>query len=175
MWYIIYMKQDKHNQNKAERFVIAVVVLAIIGAVSLAVWAMNSRTDKPAGNETTQEDDSQEEEEPDFSVLTSINSQGVLDLLANKKSGFIYAGRPTCPHCQVFAPILTEVVAEKNWTVYYFNTDATQGETGRGDALDALEISVVPSFVYVKNGKVAARLQDTASRDALIEFISSNQ
>jgi predicted bacteriocin transport accessory protein len=165
------MKKDKQNQMKAERLVLGFVVLLIIGAISIAVWAINSRNNTPPANNDTGQN---QNDGPDFSALASIDSQGVLDFLSSGKSGFLYAGRPTCPHCQVFAPILIEVAKEKDLEVFYFNTDVARGEEARNDALDALGVDGVPNFMYVQGGRVVARLADTASRDALLEFIKNN-
>ena len=167
----------KHDQNKAEKLVLGFVVLLIIGSTAIAVWAINSRADKPAENQTTQESGQNDtSSEPDFSVLTSINSQGVLDFLTEEKSGFLYVGRPSCPVCQVFAPILTEVVKENNLTVFYFNTDETRSESAWNDALDAVDVPGVPTFMYIRDGQIVARFNNNGieSEDAILEFIRSN-
>jgi thiol-disulfide isomerase/thioredoxin len=37
--------------------------------------------------------------------------------------GFIYFGRPTCPSCELFLPLLTDIANTERVSVAYFNTD----------------------------------------------------
>ena len=162
-------------KSMTKQMITVLMVLLIAGAIVVALVVMHRNNTPPVSDETTQNNESGSQSEPDFSVLTSINSQGVLDFLSELKSGFLYAGRPTCPHCQAFAPILIEVVREQNLTVYYYNTDATRGEAQRSEVLEALNITGVPTFMYIQNGQIAGVLVNTTSREALIDFISQQQ
>jgi predicted bacteriocin transport accessory protein len=174
-WYNGGMKQDeKHNSKGAEWVVLWVVMLALVAAIVGVIWVAGERAEQKRREQEQAESGAGEVATPDYSMLTAMNSQALLGMLLVGDSGFLYVGRPTCPHCQVFAPILTEVVAENGLEVYYLNTDAVRSEADYDTALDAVGVSGVPSFMYIRDGQVAAKLTDTTNKEKLLEFIREN-
>ncbi len=147
----------------------ALVIIALLGTL-LAVSISSKLTDSGQDNAALVGGD--DNSEADYSVLTELTSQDVVDFFAQKKSGFIYVGRPTCPHCQAFAPVLTSVVKVNNLTVYYYNTDANNSNEKHDDALTLLNITGVPTFLYVKDGVIAGELGDR-SEDDLLKFFAT--
>ena len=161
------------------------MILFLIGAVLTIcliiffVQMSNRSVDESASNNSqtdTQDDDFDETAEADYTAFQAIDSQDVLDFIDHQNTGFLYIGRPTCPHCQVFAPILTKVVKQNDYTVFYYDTDAAKNDADlKSAALSALDVTSVPTFMYIKNGIVTAMLENTESEAALKEFITKNQ
>ena len=52
--------------------------------------------------------------------LKEINSINSFKELSNE---FVYFGRPSCVKCEIFEPILNEVLREEKKEIYYFNID----------------------------------------------------
>lgn len=163
----------KKTENKQENYAApiicaAIVVIALLTVVVASVVSIN-------GNKAKQDDDQSQTEDEDavnYSVLTSVGNQDVLDFLSEKKTGFLYVGRPTCTVCQVFAPILTKVVEAENYEVFYYDTDAANDDKElKSEVLAAISVTSVPTFMYIEDGVEVERLDDTSSEEKLREFI----
>ena len=59
-------------------------------------------------------------------------------------AGFIYFGRPTCPNCVVFEPILSALAKETRNRVYYLNTDNWRNHERFSEAIEHFGVSTVP-------------------------------
>lgn len=162
---------EKKQENYAAPIICAIVIVIALLAVVIATVA-SINTDK----NNTKKDDNQsfvdDDDTPDYSVLSAIDNQDVLDMFADKKSGFVYIGRPTCSSCKVFAPILTKVVKAEKYDIFYYDTDAANEDKElKAEALDKLNVTGVPTFMYIRDGVEVERLEDTRSEEALREFI----
>lgn len=76
-----------------------------------------------------------------------------------KLNGIIYFGRPSCPACEAFEPILKEALKEENAIAYYFDTDFFRtNKLFSEEELQAIFkkylVSEVPALVEIKNGTV---------------------
>lgn len=174
------------QKSKSNSKLIGCLALFLIVAAAvtfLIIYAQKSREQTENQNQSVTEgnnqdggessEDSGKDDEVDYSVLKAIDNQGVLDFMANKETGFLYAGRPTCPHCQVFAPILTSAVKNEKLEVFYYDTDAANSDKNKkSEALAVINVSSVPAFMYIKDGEIVANLSVTDSKDALLEFIN---
>lgn len=110
-------------------------------------------------------------------VLTSITNEELADFLQKEQSGFLYVGRPTCPVCREFKPLLEGASEETGQNVYYYNTDAgrEQDEAKTGELLDQLEVEYVPILFYIENGKIVDRLTpETMDQAVITAFIESH-
>lgn len=163
-------KTEKKQENYAAPIICAaIVVIALLVVVVASVVSIN-------GNKAKQDDNQSQaggaDETVNYSVLTSVGNQDVLDFLSEKKTGFLYVGRPTCSVCQVFAPILTKVVEAENYEVFYYDTDAANDDKElKSEVLAAISVTSVPTFMYIENGVEVERLDDTSSEEKLREFI----
>ncbi|AEG61416.1 thioredoxin family protein [Desulforamulus ruminis] len=96
--------------------------------------------------------------------VKSLNNEYVLDItVANTfyeiSDGFVYFGRPTCPSCELFKPLLTEVAKEENIQVYYFNTDYFRNnslltEAELKEIFEKYQIQQVPILIKLVNGSL---------------------
>lgn len=83
-----------------------------------------------------------------------------LEFLNSIENGIIYFGRPTCPVCQYFKPLLFEATREYPLPIYYFNTDRFRNHTDFLTILDNFEITSVPSLVQISEGQTTLISQD---------------
>lgn len=89
----------------------------------------------------------------------NIRQMTRLGEVENIKSGYIYFGRPSCPSCQIFYPILQLASQRENKQIWYFNTDyfRTKKKLPEYEILpvcNKYKISRVPVLIYVENGKI---------------------
>ena len=75
-----------------------------------------------------------------------------LDYLLAMENGFVYIGRPTCPHCVDFVPVLVELLERTGTYVYYFNTDDWRPDPRFGEITGHFEVSTVPSMFIIEDG-----------------------
>lgn len=96
--------------------------------------------------------------------LKSLRNEYVIDIkevnaFYQISDGFIYFGRPTCPSCVLFKPLLTEVAKEENEKIYYFNTDYFSNnskitEDELKEIYDKYQIQYVPALIKLVNGSL---------------------
>ncbi|WP_099222243.1 DUF6568 family protein [Listeria costaricensis] len=109
------------------------------------------------------------------SFLTTISTADFKQKMADKETGFIYVGRPSCEDCQAFQPILQKELADRGYKdkLAYYNTDKAS-EKNRDDMVQLLEgmsIDSVPTMVYLKNGKVVSTYSATDSQKKLAKWM----
>lgn len=156
-------KKKQSGVNYAAPIICSIIiVLAVLTVVVAAVVSLNSKGNNIESSKVVD----------DYAAFTAIDSQELLDFLADKKTGFVYLGRPTCPNCKVFVPTLAEVTREDKLTVYYYDTDAANSNKKlKDEVLEAVKVTGVPTFMYVKDGVEVERLGDEKDKVALRDFI----
>ncbi len=105
--------------------------------------------------------------------MTEINNEQLTAILDDGTSAVVYIGRPTCPHCQAFRPILDQAVASQNAKILYYNTDAARAENAEtlGALMKRVGVTNVPTVVHIANGAVVDTLEtydDQATVDAFL-------
>ena len=99
-----------------------------------------------------------------------------MEILLNsneEKEVLVYVGRPTCPECQKFEPVLREVLTDESRTIYYFNTDEARkdDEESLTSLATELGIEVVPTVVKISDGHVLSKLEGVKNQKSILEFI----
>lgn len=96
------------------------------------------------------------------------------------KTFFLYTGRKTCPHCQIFVPKLyySYLSVRKNIdseiSIFYLDSENPNDKN-----LDAYQeknnIKYVPNFSYFRDGKLIETLEtyDDMSIDEITDFMAS--
>lgn len=109
-----------------------------------------------------------------FSTTTTseVNSQ-----IANENSFFLYTGRRTCPHCQIFAPKLYNIgllSKHDNITINYLNSEDPDDE-GLDSFRETYDIPYVPNFSYFENGELidSMSITDNSTEEDIDNFIMS--
>ncbi|MGM9902558.1 hypothetical protein A5844_000945 [Enterococcus sp. 10A9_DIV0425] len=108
--------------------------------------------------------------------LETIGNAQMETMLSSKekKDVFVYVGRPTCPECQKFEPILKETLTDEYKTMYYYNTDVARkdNEESLQSLASELGVEVVPTIVKISNGKVVSKLEGIKNQKAILEFLN---
>lgn len=109
-----------------------------------------------------------------FSTTTTseVNSQ-----ITNENSFFLYTGRRTCPHCQIFAPKLYNVALKSKHndiTLNYLNSEDPDDD-GLDSFREAHNIPYVPDLGYFENGELidSMSITDNSTEEDIDNFIMS--
>lgn len=96
--------------------------------------------------------------------LNSLNTEYLIDIKNSQtfneiSTGYVYFGRPTCPSCRLFQPLLSDVAREQKVQVYYFNTDYfRENSILSEDELQTIfkkyKIESVPILIKLVNGSL---------------------
>ncbi|MFV0485450.1 MAG: thioredoxin family protein [Candidatus Saccharimonadales bacterium] len=163
------VEKKKQQENYAAPIICAaVIIIALLAVVVATVVSINNNSNNKKNDDQSQVEDG----EADYSLFTAVENQDVVDFLEDGEIGFLYVGRPTCSVCQVFAPILTQVVKAEGYKIYYYDTDVANDDKDlKAEVLDKISVTGVPTFMYIKDGVEVDRLIDTTNEESLREFI----
>ncbi|MBC2201239.1 thioredoxin family protein [Listeria welshimeri] len=122
------------------------------------------------------EEKANQTEKESATFLNTISTKDFKQQMADKTTGFVYVGRPTCEDCQAFQPILKKELKERklNQNMNYYNTDKAS-EKSRDDMialLKKMDIDSVPTMVYLKDGKVASTYAATDEPEKLTHWMN---
>ena len=160
-------KSAKKRNQKVKLFIIgaiAILVLAVITVyLSIAATNIGKLPTSTESNETS-----------NHTVYTLISNDEFNTILAHSDMVIVYIGRPTCPHCATFSPLLLEVIQETGTLVYHYDTDAAKADDPdkRIDILTKLNITTVPTLAKIQNGSIITELEDYTSRTAIRQFLT---
>ena len=105
--------------------------------------------------------------------LYEVDSISLEKIMNVKDTLFVYVGRPTCPQCKEFEPILRKVLNNQHQSMGYYNTDNARKENE--DKLeimaDSLGINSIPAIIKIVDGKVIDRIIGLKNEKAIEEFI----
>lgn len=105
--------------------------------------------------------------------LYEVDSISLEKIMNEKDTLFVYVGRPTCPQCKEFEPILRKVLNNQHQSMGYYNTDNARKENE--DKLeimaDSLGINSIPAIIKIVDGKVIDRIIGLKNEKAIEEFI----
>lgn len=114
------------------------------------------------------------QKEKNFNPLTNVNNDQIQKLITNANTEYIYVGRPTCEECQNFLPKLKSVLIKKEQKIFYYNIDNAREENQDKlvQELNKLDIKIVPTILYVENGKVSKKLEGDINKNKLEQFLT---
>lgn len=169
-------KPKKTHVTKPQICCLILIVIATLAILGTYIYGLvrneQNRQDSMNANSST---DADEDAKDYYSLLTPIDSQAVLDFMSEKSSGLMYIGRPTCPVCQTFVPMLGEVLLEQDVAVFYYDTEEANNDSDKKSAaLNAVNVTSVPTFIYIQNGEIVDELEDVTSKSAIKAFIDKN-
>ena len=106
------------------------------------------------------------------SVLSPVTSDYLLRMIEDKETFYAYLGTTTCPHCQVYKPVVEQVVSIiPNIDFFYVMLDTDTGKR-QGELLDLLGLEFIPLTIQVVNGEVVDQYVGEMDVDQLIEFMN---
>ncbi|MQR27528.1 hypothetical protein GFV13_09835 [Leuconostoc mesenteroides] len=99
----------------------------------------------------------------DKTVFHEISYIGFYKKMNNREDSLIYIGRPTCPICVKFLPMLHDILATKNMRIDYFNVDNffnddSPDKTNYINFFQELNISQLPSLIFTDGNMDYKRL-----------------
>ena len=159
------------KEQTTKRILIGVVtglILILVATVVISTVAM-------APNNKNEEHNTSQGEDGEYQSYVVVDSEELSGMLASGNSFFLFVGRPTCPYCMEFSPLLEEVIRENSLLVYHYNTDDGQENGGDlyGEILTKLNVSGVPVMMRIENGERASELGDYTSTGAILNFLRS--
>ncbi|MBC2260185.1 thioredoxin family protein [Listeria sp. FSL L7-0091] len=127
-------------------------------------------------NKKETEEKTKQTEKESATFLNIISTKDFKQKMADKTTGLVYVGRPTCEDCQAFQPILKKELEKRqpNQKMAYYNTDKAS-EKSRDDMvalLKKMDIDSVPTMVYLKDGKVASTYAATDEPAKLTKWMN---
>ncbi|MBC6314299.1 thioredoxin family protein [Listeria grandensis] len=86
-------------------------------------------------------------------VMRHITNTQMKSILAEKKTGYVYIGRPTCPDCEPFRKKLVGALKETERQAFYYNTDkAREADKNYTAIIKEMGVRVVPTLIYYTRG-----------------------
>jgi len=117
----------------------------------------------------------------DSETLFYVGNAEMYEILNDRSDTgfFVYIGRPTCPACQRFEPVLRGALRHLGGNLRYFQTDLAgmtdnESEMTVMEILDEIGVRGVPSMVYIRNGEVVDRLGNDREREDILSFFDDN-
>ena len=87
--------------------------------------------------------------------LIQITQDELKEKIQDRESLLVYIGRPSCPDCKKFQPILEDTLNKYNSKIYYYNTESKASEKKAiKEFLQTLNISSIPQIVDIQKGEV---------------------
>lgn len=120
--------------------------------------------------------------EEDYLVnVENLNQISMSDVYAlfdsdRESSDTLYLGRPTCPHCREFSPVLKEFNELINHSLLYYNTDSEDlNDEAKTFLFETLGVPGVPTLLYIKNGLlISGWVGGGATAQELYDFFYSD-
>lgn len=76
------------------------------------------------------------------------------NVTSGKEESYIYFGRPSCPDCNDFFPILKEAMKEYSQDVYYYNTDDRLEDKDYEEIIEIFKLVWIPALYEVKDNAI---------------------
>lgn len=89
-----------------------------------------------------------------YKLIPIQSIQELSDIVQNTNTAYIYFGRPTCPDCADFIPILEQELQIAKTNVYYFNTDIFKKEPEYENVIKTFNIIWIPALYETENGNI---------------------
>ncbi|MBC2159344.1 thioredoxin family protein [Listeria booriae] len=85
--------------------------------------------------------------------MREITNIQMKQILSDKKTGYVYVGRPSCPDCDPFQKKLRNALKETDRQGYYYNTDAARkADKNYTEIIKQMNVRVVPTLIYFTRG-----------------------
>ncbi len=162
-------------ENKSKGLIIAVIVLALFGSL---VFFLSKNEDQAAvkNTNTTQEILEEEvfDEIGDAGKIgpneVALNDQNFEAQVENSTGVFLVDFYlTTCPHCQVVAPIVTEVSDELAGRAKVGKLEANSSP----ETSEKYNIQAVPTFIIFKDGQEVKTEKGAKSKEELLQLVEN--
>lgn len=87
-------------------------------------------------------------------LVITISQEEFEHKISDKENFWIYIGRPNCPDCQQFYPIMIEYLEKINKDIYYFNVKVkTSEKQAMMEFLSNYEVQEIPTIIHFGSGE----------------------
>lgn len=178
------MKKNVKNCDSYKSIVSICILVCMLTAVAVSlVFAIGfNETMKSSGNKTSSAYEGTFAKETaadaatyDENSISILSAGAVADFFESSKTGFIYVSSDDCTDCSIFATRLADAIkGTEAAAVYHLNLSTGDNATEAENYAKALtgENSAYPILVYVNEGKVYDRLDDTNSEALVASFLA---
>lgn len=160
-------KYKIENENDRKGFPTSVMFILIVIFVAVIFLIMNYNK-KDYNNSTSGtkentneiiENENEIKTKNEFDKIKKSNNYSIVVVISNN-----------CPYCEIFKPILEDVIQEYNVNIYYLNIDSNFY-----NSVD-LDTSVygTPTTIIYKNGKVINNIMGYKEKNDLINILKKN-
>ncbi|MRI73293.1 thioredoxin family protein [Enterococcus mundtii] len=106
-------------------------------------------------------------------VLPLITSEELQNKLNMHEDIMVYIGRPTCPDCHEFEPVLRNVLNDASEKIFYYNTDEARKIDSKklDDIAENLSIDAVPTLIKISDGEVIYKKSGKQTKASILEFL----
>ncbi|EUJ32229.1 hypothetical protein PCORN_02611 [Listeria cornellensis FSL F6-0969] len=102
--------------------------------------------------------------------IQNITNSQMKKILADKKTGYVYVGRPTCPDCEPFRKRLLSALEATDRQALYYNTDkAREADKNYTAIIKQMGVKVVPTLIYYTRGLETDRYRGDLDDEAQIK------
>nr|WP_205397174.1 thioredoxin domain-containing protein [Streptococcus lutetiensis] len=103
--------------------------------------------------------------------FTTISVAAAKEQLQTADEFILFIGRPTCPFCQRFEPMLSHVAKDNQLDVYYINSEQVTAELE--ELRSTYKVATVPGLLVAKTGHVKVVCDSSLSEEAILDFIKN--
>lgn len=144
------------NKSKGHKLIIGVIALIVVLIAVLVTLNVLQKTR--------------------LHVIGNSEMEAILDDDSGRGT-FVYIGRPTCPVCNEFEPILEHTLKRLSQELPYYEADLARLEDAQRSSVifNRLDgVTGVPVIVYIENGQVVDALTGIHQQEAIQEFFEAN-
>ncbi len=153
---------------------ILIVISFFIGEKDTKKSSLSNDIDQILENAEKESSAIKEEEMKDFE---NIDIDKYLEYYEGSENKIIFIGRPTCPFCEVAAPIVKKINKDYNLNIYYLNTDdfVDDDETRFVQSDEFLNDGYgTPLLFIVSNGTIVDKVDGLTDTNHYLNFLETN-
>jgi len=172
------MKKKSNSSRVIPILIIAFVSIIALLIVVSALEGNNDDAQTETNNDTGDADNGNSEEDRGLFYVGNTEMYEIL----NDTTGegfFVYVGRPGCPHCAAFEPVLEETLEYLDRELRYYQTDLAalgddDSEMTMAEIIGELDVTGVPRVLYIENGEVIDALSGNQPKENVLTFFDDN-
>ncbi|MFS0783499.1 hypothetical protein [Bacillus sp. 1P06AnD] len=171
---------EMRNKDNDKYFLYTSIILLLI-IIILSIWMING--DCHQGSSDTQEKAKYAFKQENINVVVSnpglyeINTEDLQQLLEKNSISYVYIGRPTCPYCAKFQPILNRFLVGNGRSMPYFNTDNVKDKEQNlyESLVKKLCVTMIPIGLKINKGQLIDRYIDGFDEPGLQNWLRKNK
>lgn len=144
------------NKKRTKNIIIAIAVILVFGLVFFISQKQEEKLNKQSTN----------------NYFHEITVDQYNELLSRGNKFVLLLGRPGCPHCVAFKPVITNVANNKGVDVYYLNTDTIETLEAWESIWNLVEQEGTPTVAVIENNKLVNSTAGEMTTEDLLIFLN---